>query len=111
MRKKIIKLVIGVIIGILCAPTALNVNGNIFNDNNVHRPKNGEIINERFITIPDTLIVLKLWDKKLNTDEIIPFYSISIDGGKSFVRTVQPSYEIGLRYAHFDPLKGEPFIK
>ena len=104
-------MVIGVIIGILCAPTALNVNGNIFNDNNVHRPKNGEIINERFITLPDSSILLKLWDQKLNTGENFPFYSISLDGGKSFVRTIQPSYEIGLRYAYFDPVKGEPLIE
>jgi serine protease AprX len=106
MKNNLKKLVIGLILCTLCIPTALTVNGNteLFQ-------KNSKIINERLITIPDTLIILKLWDKKLNTDEIVPFYSISIDGGKSFVRTVQPSYEIGLRYAHFDPLKGEPFIK
>lgn len=43
--------------------------------------------------------------------EIVPYYSISIDGGKTFVRTVQASYELGLRYACFDPLNGEPFVE
>jgi hypothetical protein len=111
MNKKISTLVIGTIICILCAPTALNVNGSIFNDNDENRPKNTEIINERFITVPDSLILLRLWDQKQGNGENVPFYSISLDGGKSFVRTVQASYEIGLRYAHFDPVKGEPLIE
>jgi serine protease AprX len=111
MSKKIIKLLIGLIICILCAPTALNVNGTIFNSNTMDGSKNSEISNERCITIPDSSVLLKLWDQKLNTGEYVPFYSISLDGGKSYVRSVQPAYEIGLRYAHFDPLNGEPFIE
>jgi serine protease AprX len=105
MRKNINKIVIGLIICSLCIPTALSANGN-----NVFFPKNTEITNERIIPVPYSSTVIKLWDQKLNTGEIVPFYSISLDGGKTVVRTVQPSYDLGLRYAHFDPMKGEPFI-
>jgi len=98
MNKKINNLVIGLIVGILCIPAALSVNGN------------NEGTNERFITVPNSTVLVKLWDQKLNTGAIVPFYSISLDGGKTFVRTVQPSYEIGLRYACFDPMIREPFI-
>jgi len=101
MKKKLNKIVIGIIICSLCIPTALSVNGNI---------KSNESNNERFIPVPDSAILLRLWDQKSNTGESVPFYSISLDGGKTFVRTVQPSYEIGLRYASFDPANGEPFI-
>ncbi|DAC73190.1 MAG TPA: peptidase S8 [Thermoplasmata archaeon] len=111
MDKKINKLVIGLIICILCVPTAVSVNGDILNDTLAFFQKNTENTNERFISIPDSSILLKLWDGTLNTNEIVPFYSISLDGGKTFVRTVQPCYEIGLRYAHFDPAKGEPSIE
>lgn len=99
MNKKVKNIVIGLIVGILFIPTALSVNGN------------NEGTNERFISVPDSSVLLKLWDQKVNTGENVPFYSISLNGGNTFVRTVQPSYEIGLRYAHFDPMKGEPSIK
>jgi serine protease AprX len=105
MKKKINKIVIGLIICSFFIPTALSANGN-----NVFFPKNTERTNERIIPVPSSSIIIKLWDQKLNTGEIVPFYSISLDGGKTFVRTVQPSYELGLRYAHFDPLNGEPFV-
>lgn len=97
---------LGLIVCILCVPTALNANGNT-----VSTLKDSKIINERFITVPDSSILLKLWDQKLNTGEITPFYSISLDGGISYIRTVQPSYELGLRYAHFDPIQGEPSVE
>jgi hypothetical protein len=73
--------------------------------------ENRQAMNERCISVPDSSIVLKLWDEKLDAGGIASFYSISLDDGKSYVRTVQPSYEIGLRYAHFDPVMGEPSIK
>ena len=105
MKNKLHIIIIGLIICALSAPTALYAHGNI-----VSIPRNAEILNERFISIPNSLILLRLWDERQQTGEILPFYSISVDGGVSFVRTVQPSYELGLRYAHFDPLDGEPSI-
>ncbi|MCX6671956.1 MAG: S8 family serine peptidase, partial [Euryarchaeota archaeon] len=106
MNGRIKSIVIGLIICTLCIPTALNATGNT-----VFSLENRQAMNERCISVPDSSIVLKLWDEKLDTGGIAPFYSISLDDGKSYVRTVQPSYEIGLRYAHFDPLMGEPSIK
>jgi len=106
MKKKINKVVLGLIIGVLLVPTALNANGDTSSV-----PLNYQVLNEQLIPIPDSLVVVKLWEVKQITSETVPFYSISIDGGKTFVRTVQPSYELGLRYAHFDPLEGEPSIQ
>ncbi len=106
MNKKLMKLVIGLIICALCFPTTLNATGNF-----VFFPKYSEVINERSITVPHSSILLRLWDQQLTTGEMVSFYSISLDGGESFVRTVQPSYELGLRYACFDPLNGEPPIE
>ena len=72
--------------------------------------KQREMTNEQSIVVPNSAIVLKLWDETLETGESVRFYSISLDGGTTTVRTVQPSYEIGLRYAFFDPLLGEPLV-
>jgi serine protease AprX len=95
--------IVGLIVCTLCVPTTLVVNGTLINQPTT-------TTNEQYITVPNSLVVLKLWDQKVNAGELVPYYSISIDGGKTFVRTVQPSYELGLRYACFDPLKGEPSI-
>lgn len=105
MKKKINKLVLGLIICVLLIPTALNANGDT-----TTVPLNAQVLNERLITVPHSSVVIKLWETKHTTGETVPFYSISLDGGKTVVRTVQPSYEIGLRYAHFNPLEGEPSI-
>jgi len=60
------------------------------------------------IEIPDTSIILTFWEEPLENGINVPYYSISIDG--KVVRTVQPSYELGLRYAHFDPLINVPQV-
>ncbi|MFO7677940.1 MAG: S8 family serine peptidase [Thermoplasmatota archaeon] len=60
------------------------------------------------IEIPDTSIILTFWDEISEEEIIIPYYSISIDG--QVVRTVQPCYEIGLRYDQFDPLNRTPYV-
>ncbi len=106
MNKRIKYVIISLIICTLCIPTALNATGN-----NVNSKENSKTINERWITVSDSSVVLKLWDEQLDTGEMVPFYSISLDHGKTFVRTVQPSYEIGLRYALFDPLIEEPAVE
>ena len=105
MNRRLRYVIISLIICALCIPTAWNATGNM-----MFSQENRTVVNERCITLPDSSTVLKLWDEKLDTGEIVPFYSISVDGGKSLVRTVEASYEIGLRYAHFDPLMSEPSI-
>lgn len=102
--KNVHKIIIGLIICSLCIPTSLGANGDtLFFQNN-----SGS--NERLIPIPDSTVVLKLWNQELTTGEIVPYYAISLDGGTTFVRTVQASYEIGLRYDRFDPTVREPAI-
>jgi len=108
--RKIIKLELGIVIFALFFATALNVNGSTINDEESTSSNIGEKINVRSIFIPDTDIVLNVWDEKMDNGEILPFYSISLDGGNTMVRTVQASYELGLRYDCFDPLAETPFV-
>ncbi len=109
--KNLIKLELGVVIFTLFFAAATSVNGTILND--VEKPMDiiDNIINERYITVSDSNIVLKLWEEQNDNGEILPFYSISLDDGKTIVRTVQPSYELGLRYAHFDPINSVPSVE
>jgi len=104
MKKKINAGLI-LVVCILFFATAMNVNGTIFINE-----KSTSIINQKTIAVPQSTILLTLWDEKLENGEFLPFYSISLDGGKTIARTVQPSYEIGLRYANFDPLISTPDI-
>lgn len=100
------KIVIGLVICTLVFATGINVSGTNFKGQEL----SSTIINEKTISIPDSTVLLKLWDEKLDSGDILPFYSISLDGGKTIVRTVQPSYELGLRYSHFDPLVNTPDV-
>ncbi len=63
----------------------------------------------RLIEVPNTPVVLALWDEADARGAAVPYYGVSLDG-QDFVRTAPAIYEIGLRYAHFDPLAGEPTI-
>ncbi|MFQ5870007.1 MAG: S8 family serine peptidase, partial [Candidatus Zixiibacteriota bacterium] len=66
-------------------------------------------LNDRVIEVPGSSILLELWEGRLDNGEIAPFYGISLNG-QSRVRTVQVSYELGLRYARFDPLEWVPTV-
>ena len=103
--KKIVKLELSLTICALLFAMAIDVNGTTFISEKIP-----SINNEKTIAIPDSTILLTLWDEKLENGDLQPFYSISLDGGKTIARTVQPSYELGLRYAHFDPLISTPDI-
>jgi len=105
---KNIKLILSVAICVFLVATAFNATGNTHKSD---EDNTGEIINEQVIVVPDSSILLTLWEERLDSSEIIPYYSISLDGGQTIVRTVQPSYEIGLRYAHFDPLEWVPTVE
>ncbi|MCK4332275.1 MAG: S8 family serine peptidase, partial [Thermoplasmatales archaeon] len=107
MNKKI-KLILSVAICVFLIATAFNATGITHKSD---EDNTGEIINEQVIAVPDSSILLTLWEERLGSSEIIPYYSISLDGGQTIVRTVQPSYEIGLRYAHFDPLEWVPTVE
>jgi len=109
MQNKI-KLELGVVILTLFFAAATNVNGTILNDKEEAFDINYNIINERHITVSDSDILIKLWEEKNDLGEILPYYSISLDNGKTIARTVQPSYELGLRYEYFDPMYGLPSV-
>lgn len=63
---------------------------------------------ENLIAVPGSSITLKLWEEPDQSGELATFYQISKDG--QLLRTVRASYELGLRYAHFDPLKEVPAV-
>ena len=103
--KKIIQLQLVIVVFSLFFAAFINASGTT-----LETEVNSSKINERFIEVSDSSILLKLWDEKLDDDEILPYYSISLDGGETYVRTVQPSYILGLRYAHFDPIDEVPTV-
>ncbi|MBU1881198.1 S8 family peptidase [bacterium] len=65
-------------------------------------------LNQRTIPVEGTSIVLNLWEESLPDGEMAVFYSIA-EGSRS-LRTAQASYELGLLYAHFDPLAELPAV-
>lgn len=109
--KKIKKFELGIVVCMLFFSIALNVNGTIYTSEIESSSLDDNIFNQRYIAVPGSTILLKLWEEQLDTGEVLPFYSISLDGGNSVVRTVQVSYELGLRYAHFDPLEETPVVE
>ena len=55
--------------------------------------------------------VAMTWSAPNESGQIVPWYRTSLDGGLSFGRDRQTSYDIKLTYRDFDPLAdGEPFI-
>ncbi len=69
----------------------------------------GAVQNERLIEIDGSSIVLATWDERVSGGDFAPHYGISLDG-QELVRVNQASYELGLRYAIFDPLVETPAV-
>ena len=109
--KKRKKFELGMVICTLFFSTIISANGAILNDAIESFPVENDEVNLRVIAVPDSTILLRVWDQQLESGEMASFYSISLDGGKSIVRTVRASYELGLRYAHFDPLEEVPVVE
>ncbi len=66
--------------------------------------------NARLIEVPNTPVTIALWEERDAGGAATPYYAISYDG-QDFVRIAQASYELGLRYAIFDPFEGEPTVE
>lgn len=101
--KKTNNLVMGIVVLAMLFATFSSANG-------IMTKKGSETLNERYISVSDSTILLKLWDVKTGA-EVVPYYAISLNDGATYVRTVQASYELGLRYAHFDPLVSTPTVR
>ncbi|TKJ39067.1 peptidase S8 [candidate division LCP-89 bacterium B3_LCP] len=54
-------------------------------------------------------INLKLWEEPTENGELATFYEINKNG--RLLRRAQASYELGLRYAHFDPIHEVPAVE
>lgn len=102
---KIIKIELGLVIFALFFASALNAAGTSY------LKEEKMDINEQIIIVPNSEIILTLWEQKTDSGTTLPYYSISLDGGETVARTHQPSYELGLRYEHFDPMVETPTIE
>ncbi|MCH8274275.1 MAG: S8 family serine peptidase [Armatimonadetes bacterium] len=63
--------------------------------------------NPRVVDVPGTPVRLALWDEGGKRGARTPFFGITLDGIE-FARVTDTSYDVLLRYAEFDPLKGVP---
>ena len=65
--------------------------------------------NQRLVDVPDSEVVIALWEERASNGQTTPWYGISRDGGQSFVSVTRTSYEIGMdRAGRFDPLQKLP---
>jgi subtilisin family serine protease len=104
MKNKKNTLLFGLVISLTLVATSFTTMGVGFENNeNYFSTNDAEIFNKRIISVADTKINLHLWDIKQNDGSIIPYYGISLDG-ENFARITEATYELGLRYAQFDPL-------
>ncbi len=108
--KRIVNFKLVFVICLLFLATIMTVHGTTFTQKEEFFNHTNKILNEKIIAVPDSTILLRLWEEEMEDGEILNFYSISLDGGRTIVRTVQPIYDIGLRYAQFDPIEGLPEI-
>ncbi|MCH7872980.1 MAG: hypothetical protein IID33_14895, partial [Planctomycetes bacterium] len=70
---------------------------------------NGAVMNERFIEVLDSDVLLRLWEQEVEGGLIAPFYSIALDG-RTYSRSRQTDYVIKLRYSNFDPTVATPNV-
>jgi hypothetical protein len=69
----------------------------------------GVVTNPRCIEVPDTNIILGLWDEEQPLGVVRPWYAINLDG-VAFSKVTRTSYELRLKYGAFDPLVSTPAI-
>jgi subtilisin family serine protease len=85
-----------------------------FSTGEVFHKTTSPILNLRTVAVPGLPTVLVLWDEVRGGSPAdgltVPHYAISIDGRTLAGRVREVSYNIGLRYARFDPLKGTPGV-
>ncbi len=71
---------------------------------------NDWVLAERIIEIPDTETVIRTYQKLDEYGSRVAHYQVSQDGGLTWSRDRQTSYEILLRYANFDPKVTQPTV-
>ncbi len=68
------------------------------------------VLNENFLTISDTNIMIRTWDQMNAIGEQSPHFAVSHDAGATWTRDRETSYNLTLRYSDFDPLVTTPAI-
>ncbi len=67
------------------------------------------VTNERVIPVPNTSVLLLLWDEQVAPDDPAPYYALSFDG-LAVSRVHRTSYVLKLTAGAFDPLQGVPAV-
>jgi hypothetical protein len=68
-----------------------------------------EVTDARLVTVPDSSVLLVLWNERSAGPGAVPYYAISLDGQEiALVR--RTSYELKLKYGRFDPLRETPAV-
>jgi hypothetical protein len=100
--------IIGLVAGLGLAASALAAEVPLTIDDVLALARSGEAANVRTIEVPGTSTVLATWDARSGS-ALVPRYAISLDG-QYLARVAEPDYELGLRYARFDPLSTVPAV-
>ena len=70
-----------------------------------------EVTDAGLIAVPDSTVLLVLWNEHVPPADPVPHNAISLDGeGESVALVQDASYELKVRYAEFDPLEGTPGV-
>jgi len=75
----------------------------------VFRTTDAEVTDTRLVSVPDSTVLLVLWNEHSAAPGAVPYYAISVDGEEiALVR--RTSYELKLKYGRFDPLQETPAV-
>lgn len=61
-----------------------------------------EVVDQSLIAVPDSAVLLILWNERSQDGAVTPWYAISLDGA-TFSVVTDTSYELLLLYQNFDP--------
>lgn len=70
---------------------------------------NREARNARLVEVPNSTVLIALWDEVASDGQVFPFYALSPDG-QEMTRVRQTTYELKLRHGEFDPTGPEPAV-
>jgi hypothetical protein len=68
-----------------------------------------QVENQRVVQVPNSRVLLALWEERTASGQRLPFYAISLDGERIW-RLAQTSYELLMRQERFDPKQRPPFV-
>ncbi len=73
------------------------------------RVTQGQVTNARLVDVANSTVRVALWEELTASGQTIPFYGVSLDG-LNMNRVTSTSYDLRLRFAHFDPTVAAPAV-